>query len=375
MEHILGQSRARRVLDALIKSGRLHHAYIFHGPAGVGKFTTAMAFAKTLLCQNQDAEKPCNTCPSCQRLGGAQPPPSDGAAAAHPDLHVVTKELALYSDDSSVRARKLLSIPVAVLRKALLEPVYLASQMGHSKVFILDEAELLNETGQNLLLKTLEEPPPKTFLILVTSHEDRLLTTIRSRCHRVAFAPLPDDQVGQLLDRFAGQNQDTEDLPPDQRQWLIEFSAGSPGRAQLALQYDLFDWAALVCPAINDMTRGECSTDLGRQMAELIDEFAQSWVKNHANASKDAANKQAARLMWNLIAHQARSQIARIAKDLATQDADESERRLTPWMNAIDALSQGERELRSNVNLGLVCEHLVSLLYRALNASETTVLR
>src|SRR5690606_4650358 len=117
----------------------------------------------------------------------------------HPDLHVVTKELARYSEDRSTRERKLTQIPVDVLRTELIEPVYRAAQMGHGKVFIVDEAELLNDAGQNAMLKTLEEPPAGTTIILVTSIQDRLLPTIRSRCQRVAFVPLPDSVVSRWL--------------------------------------------------------------------------------------------------------------------------------------------------------------------------------
>ena len=172
MEHILGQTRALQVLDALLQSGRLHHAYIFHGPAGVGKFTTAMAFARILLCHDsqtdsQGRSRACDACASCQRTltePGENPEAEDNlAAGAHPDLHVVTKELALFSDERSVRERKLMSIPVQVLRSALLGPVYLASHMGHRKVFILDEAELLNDTGRTFCSRRLKSRRPILF--------------------------------------------------------------------------------------------------------------------------------------------------------------------------------------------------------------------
>ncbi|MEL7087151.1 MAG: hypothetical protein AAGL98_01715, partial [Planctomycetota bacterium] len=224
MDAILGQTHALDQLHAQLTSGRVHHAQIFHGPAGVGKFTTALALAKVLLCHAPERDlagrvTACGGCVSCLTFrpapeeAGPDATPGAGAGAAagagagagafpgvaHPDLHVVNKELARYSDDRQVRDRKLTSIPVDVLRTALIEPAYLGAQLNHGKVFIVDEAELLNAAGQNVLLKTLEEPPTPddntggggTTIILVTANEDRLLPTIRSRCQRIAFVPLP----------------------------------------------------------------------------------------------------------------------------------------------------------------------------------------
>ena len=223
------------------------------------------------------------------------------------------------------------------------------------------------------MLKTLEEPPADTFLILVTSHEDRLLATIRSRCHRVTFSPIAPDIVGDFIDGFVSRQAGKKSkLKADQRQWLIEFSAGSPGRALLALEYDLYQWGRMVSPALEAMTHGKFSTEFGKQMLEFINEFAERWVKNHANASKDAANKQAAALMWSLIAQHAMRQISQKAVELGSEDPLVIELSLEPWLSVIETLGGIERELASNVNMGLVCDHLASLLYRTLSPAGST---
>ena len=156
---------------------------------------------------------------------------------------MVVKELALYSDSKQMRDRKLLRIPVEVVREALIEPAYRGSQLGHGKVFILDEAELLNLEGQNALLKTLEEPPPGTTIILITSSEERLLPTIRSRCQRTAFVPLPAQAVAAWLKAYAPEMSDGEEGG-----WLVRFASGSIGRAKLAVDYDLTAWSRTVLP-------------------------------------------------------------------------------------------------------------------------------
>ncbi len=281
----------------------------------------------------------------------ARPPASP---VLHPDLHVVTKELARYSDDATVRARKLTQIPAEVLRAYLLDPVQRAVRMTHGKVFIVDEAELLNPTGQNLLLKTLEEPPAGTTIILVTASEDRLLPTIRSRCHRIAFVPLPDEVVEQWLSRQA------PDLLARDRQWILEFAGGSIGRAQLAVDYQLTEWAETVLPALDRMTQGKASGALGQEIAKRIDTFAKQWVDQHQNASKEAANNLAANLMGALITARARRRVTELAEQCEAGDPAGSEPTLEPWLGVIDAVERMRELLSSNVNLSLVCDHLVA---------------
>jgi len=369
---ILGQLRALDVLQSVLQSGRLHHAYIFHGPMGVGKLTTACRFASVLLCHEPQTDLKgrvgaCGDCPSCRLLSQ----PTDHAATpgglAHPDFHVVTKEQARYSEDSSVRGRKLTTIPVTVLRKRLIEPVYRSAQLGSKKVLILDEANLLNDTGQNLLLKTLEEPPPGTYLILVTDSQEKLLATIRSRCQHVGFVPLPNDVVGHWLDQHA------PDLTGARRDWLIAFVSGSLGRTQLAIDYGLSDWAQVVVPALDQMSRGEFPLDLGQQMAQMIDTFSKQWVDRHEGASKEAANRQGAKLLWSMIGQFAQQKLFDTSAQCQSNDPEALEQALAPWLGAIDVLSIVEGELAANVNMGLVTDHLVSLLYRSLSSSGLAI--
>jgi DNA polymerase-3 subunit delta' len=359
MDRIFGQPHAIDVLQTAMRNDRLHHAYVFHGPTGVGKFTTAHAFARTLLCHEAQPDlagfiNACGSCRSCSVFD----------AGTHPDMHVVTKELAKYSDDATVRNRKLMTIPVDVLETALIAPVSLAPRLGARKVFVVDEAELMSDIGQNKLLKTLEEPPAGTFIILVTSNEDRLLATVRSRCQRIAFAPLPDSDVNRWLDER------DDELSADHRAWLIRFADGSVGQVQLAIEYDLYAWAGQVIPAIEQMGHGVYPDELGRQIGAMLNDFAETWVKRHDNASKDAANKLAAALMWRLIAQEARKRMFDRAAQCDPADPMETERRMWPYLGIIDALKQAEYEMHANVNMTLVSDHLVSMIYRALRGRE-----
>lgn len=349
MHHILGQEHAISVLQAALGGDRVHHAWIFGGPEGVGKFTTACAFAEILLDPN-----------AAPNLAGAIEADPDGKtvelirAGTHPDLHIVTKEMALYSRDASTRSRKLMSIPVEVIREFVVEPAFrseVSTASSHArahKVFILDEAELLAATAQNVLLKTLEEPPEGTILILVTSQEHRLLPTIRSRCQRVIFRTLPDDAMNQWI---GSRDLDTP-LSDDHLAWLLRFSRGAPGLAELAIDQEFFSWYAEILPDLRDLAAGAFPAQLGAKMKTLIDEFATSWVKAHTNASKDAANKAGVRYMLIMLAEEMRAELHRAAASgdnaLAERSAD-----------VIEQIRECELEISRNVNMAIALDHLV----------------
>jgi DNA polymerase-3 subunit delta' len=233
--------------------------------------------------------------------------------------------------------------------------------MGHGKVFVIDEAELLDRRGQNALLKTLEEPPAQTYLILVTSSEDKLELTVRSRCQRVGFVSLGDEVVRTWVEGRA------HGLGAAEVEWLITFADGSLGRAELGMEYGLYAWVAEIVGALDGMARGEGELGLGGKLAKMIDDFASRWVKENANASKEAANRRAAGLAWSIIARHARRRLAEAGSAASESDVDAAQSLVGPWLGVISALGVAERQLDRSLNLGLVCDHLVSLLARALS--------
>ncbi len=279
---------------------------------------------------------------------------------AHPDLHIVTKELARFDDEKSVRDRKLINIPVEVLRRHLLAPAYRTAQLKHGKVFVIDEAQLIDLVGQNLLLKTLEEPPAGHYFILITAQEDKLLPTIRSRCQRIPFVALDSSVLAAWLD----QHPIAPKLSPTQRQWLIDFAGGSLGRLDLALRYDLVSWGRELLPMLDQALRDEFSSELGTTFARLIDEFAQNWVAAHGKtASKEAANRQGAALLFTLLSQWARRNITLAADKAKAGDLLQLETHLDPWLKVIDLVHQAESQLAASLNLGLLCDHLALHLF------------
>ena len=278
---------------------------------------------------------------------------------------MVNKELAAFHPDPKVRSRKQTTIPVDIIRDALIKPAYLAPQLNHGKVFIVDEAHLLRHEGQNALLKVLEEPPTTgggTTIILITPREDALLPTIRSRCQRTSFVPLPDDVVDRYLDEHATE------LGPRGRSWLTAFAAGSLGRARLALDHDLAEWAQTILPGFDALAQGRPEGGLGPAMEARIKAFAEGWVKKHKQASKEAANKAAAGLMFRLVTTHARQQLTLAAANCDPADPDAADATLRPWTKLIDHVGTAETRLASNVHLGLLCDGLVASAAGALHA-------
>ena len=363
LDQILGQDPALQTLSRAHAAGHTHHAWIFHGPHGVGKHTTALAFAKLLLCPHaapdlttepgsaspdrsagSDTLAPCGECSSCKLL--------DDPDAAHPDLHLIYKELALYSSDAATRARKLLNIPVEVLRTHLVEPVNRKAQLNDTKVFIIDEAERIDPTGQNTLLKTLEEPAPGTFIFLITTQPQRLLPTIHSRCQHIAFNLLPHHAVTHYL------KENHPDLDPTRADLIARFARGSLGSADLAVEFELDQWLTTLQPLVNTITAGRPAPQLGPTLADLAETYAKAHVDKHKNASKDAANKSAVRLLLALLAHLCTEQLTAHAPDLDPADPESAEQILAPYLKGIDLVQQADRHLASNVSPALLLDNL-----------------
>ncbi|MGE3180380.1 MAG: DNA polymerase III subunit delta' [Phycisphaerae bacterium] len=210
------QDRAQRLLAAALRSKRFPHALLFHGPEGVGKELTATALAARLQCERSEPDdlEPCGECNSCRVF----------AKGSHPDFHLIHRGLRHFHPDRTIRASKGLFLVVDLIRHFLIEPAGKKPMVGARRVFVIRDAERMNEEAQNAILKTLEEPPPLTTLILVTSSADRLLQTIRSRCAPIAFGLLPRTF---LHERLVAQGQ----LPDTDARALAELADGRLGTA------------------------------------------------------------------------------------------------------------------------------------------------
>jgi DNA polymerase III subunit delta' len=157
---IIGHDRQKDLLRRALSSGRLPHAYLFEGPAGIGKRLMALALARAIFCQQGNG---CGDCAACRKVDHHN----------HPDLHFVE------ADGNSIKIEQIRTMQKELSYRPLEAP---------KKICVIDNAEKLNLAAGNALLKTLEEPTANTLIILLTDRPDALLITVRSRCQRLPFA-------------------------------------------------------------------------------------------------------------------------------------------------------------------------------------------
>ena len=173
-EDVVGQEPIERTLKNAIAQDKVSHAYLFCGPRGTGKTTTARLLAKALLCQNGPTPEPDGTCEDCLLI----------AEGTHPDV---------YELDAASRTG------VENVREEIISRVQFAPTRGRSKVYIIDEVHMLSTAAFNALLKTLEEPPSHVVFILCTTDPQKVPETIHSRCQRFDFRRIaPESMVSRL---------------------------------------------------------------------------------------------------------------------------------------------------------------------------------
>jgi len=180
-EDVVGQGLITETLKNAILSERVAHGYIFSGARGVGKTTTARVLAKALNCAQGPTVKPCGVCPSCQEI------------AAGNSIDVMEVDAASNRGIDEIRE--------------LRETVRYLPARDRYKIFIIDEAHMLTTEAFNALLKTLEEPPPRSLFILATTEPHKLPSTIQSRCQHFAFRLLDYEEIYARLKKVCEQEQ------------------------------------------------------------------------------------------------------------------------------------------------------------------------
>jgi len=203
-----GHEAAVRDLVAWLAAG-IPHAILVTGPPRVGKTTLALDLAAALLCEGPAGERPCRACRGCRRV----------ASGNHPDLHVLRPE----GPGEQVRIGDHDDPEPGTVRHLVRELSLLPAEAAF-RVAIVESAHRMNEDAQNALLRTLEEPPPGTVIVLCADDEDRLLPTIRSRCLRIRLGPVGTPAIEDLL-----ASRGIADAPTAAR--LARLAGGRPGLA------------------------------------------------------------------------------------------------------------------------------------------------
>jgi len=206
LKNILGQNKAINLLKNQIIRNRLAHSYIFLGQRGVGRKKTAIELSKILNCYSGSNIDCCDSCISCQKID----------KLIHPDLHIIDFEW-----QRKILEEKILSnvLKIDAIR-AMQKEINLKPYEGRYKTFIIEPAERLNIDAANCLLKTLEEPPENSIIILITTTLESLPKTIISRCQKIKFENLNNDIIKKIL----GYNIEDE---------ILNLSNGSIEKAKL----------------------------------------------------------------------------------------------------------------------------------------------
>ena len=247
-EEVVGQESVSTTLKNALKSGRISHAYLFYGPRGCGKTTTARLLAKALNCtgnnnQNPTAE-PCGNCPQCREI------------ASSSDIDVLELDAA-----SNTQVEK--------VRQAIIDTISLASARDRYKVFILDEVHMLSDSSFNALLKTIEEPPAHVVFILATTELNKVPLTITSRCQTYRFKPISEEDIKKrLIDLSQAEGLDLEESAA----LVIARAAGGALRDALTIM----DRAIAFCQG--KITKDAVTSMLGLLPQDLVIKAAKALV-------------------------------------------------------------------------------------------------
>jgi DNA polymerase III subunit delta' len=279
---LIAQDRALSPLRSALRRGALHHAYLFGGPEGVGKGRAARLLAQAANCAAAGEpgegfrDDPCGTCTPCRKID----------KGIHPDVLVLSEERVMAKAGTwEPRGGRSPSKDIVVdqVRDLVDRRLALKRHEARRRFVVIDPADAMNPQAQNALLKTLEEPPEDTTLVLVATSPDALLPTIRSRCLRVPFAPVPPSLVAERL-VAAGH-------APERARLAAALSGGSLGRA-LALDEEALEARATAVVGAASLDREDAggwlafARDHGgdREEAQALCELLLVWLRDVAAA-------------------------------------------------------------------------------------------
>lgn len=281
---IKGQDFAINNLKKFIQTGKVPPAMIFYGPAGIGKAKIAIEFAKALNCQNSGTDfEPCDMCQSCKQI----------EMQTHPDIIFADYkyQAALLKEEEdeqqNIKIETVRSLTNASQQKAV---------AAKWKVFIIDKAERLVPAAANALLKFIEEPPQNTVWILISSKRETMLSTIKSRCQSISFAPLSKQIITEILQDNYIEN--------ELAQKAAQFAEGSTENAFLIASL-LEDFAPLSRDA---GFATQVALNLPRTLAQarpkvniILDMLTQKIHKNWLQANDEKTKNKLAKLIQDFV--------------------------------------------------------------------------
>ncbi len=282
-KEIFCQDRAIDMLQRAYASDRWAHAYIFAGPEGVGKLKTAREWAKLLLCEKPIVEDgfadSCGSCQSCRLF----------ETGSHPDFNHVYKELLEFTKDNADKKTPV-DLAIDVIREFLIAKASNRPTLSKRKVFVVSEAERLNASSQNCMLKVLEEPPAYCSIVLLCTRLEKLLATTRSRCQIVRFGAIDE---GRIIEKL--RDMGIEETPARYFSRLAQGSLGAACRwAQLELaDANLYEVKRMLLDSLAGYEFAG-ALDLAQDVLGRSKKIADVWADLEKTTSKTDINRRAA---------------------------------------------------------------------------------
>ncbi len=320
------QAQQEQMMEA-VRSNRVAHGYCFEGPEAVGKKKMAFNFAMDLLCQQEESR--CGLCHSCQMF----------AAGNHPDFHMYEPEGKSIKREQAERA---------------IHELQIRSYEGGYKIFLFDDADKLTASAQNALLKSLEEPPPQTVIILVTANPQGLLPTIRSRVQAIRFYPVEEQELVDALQK-RGVEADTATK-------LARLSEGRPGHAISLLESKEFQ-------ALQEAAEQALSYLLSTQSLQIVP-FLALFEKRKGEA--DAILNDFLNFFRDVLVMQTTRDDKRILNPARRIQVKETARRVSESAiyGIIEQIIQTKDQLRRNLNLTVGLQQMFRIIQEEISGND-----
>ena len=336
-DKLIGNNHLKDVFRRLLVSKRLPHSLLFVGEEGVGKRAFALELAKAFACQNPQSGEACDVCGACRRADKFDYPKADDRDgfkrvifSEHPDIGLVLP----YNRNILVNA----------VRNLETEANFRPFEAG-ARFFIIDNADKMNEEASNALLKTLEEPPATTYIFLITARPGSLLSTIRSRCQIVRFAPIETRQIEGFLEG-------TKHFSIDDAELLSKLAHGSIGRA-LKLDLSKFrEQREALLKALESLLAQQNRAVLLKIAEEINDAKNKDYYENNLEILQTLIHD-----VWALRLGQAEETLVNAdLKDPLKRLAENADsRRLASWLTEIETLREN---LTVNLNRKIATDAL-----------------
>ncbi|MGE5472886.1 MAG: DNA polymerase III subunit delta' [Ignavibacteriales bacterium] len=326
-KNYIGQEKIIQTLQGILKENKLSHAYMFEGADGMGKFNLAKIFAQAVLCEQSN--EPCGKCSSCIKF----------MSNNHPDFYTISP--------------KGLSIGVDEIRK-LQDDIIIKPIESERKVYIIDKADKMTEQAQNCLLKTLEEPPGDSLMILCVQNTASMLKTILSRCVSFKFDIYKPEQIKEILKTHNIINEESLEMSSLFSQGILGKAFSLLSEDFMKIREEIIEFLInLAGSPIESLLKTSSYLEAKKEMLEDIFDIISSWYRDIA-VCKFSENE---RLLINFD-----------KKDIILKNIEDYSR--NDIIQLVKIIEDARRDIRRNVNLPMVLDNMLIGFWEVVNGKS-----